>query len=165
MSRQPRRGARLAQLPLVSVNICWTPIPTKKRLVKNAKELRKTASEAVEAATKARDLFRKIRTELFKISARMDTVQKELTNSDASYGSSLEAIKKATRGLFRLTGSVNNFADWWINMETALQVIEVQAQPGAGEVRIRHLLRRWEEVYRDYKDYKTKICRTHDRFP
>lgn len=139
-------------------------------LKKHASEMRSTANKAVAAATDACKLFRAIRQELFKISRGIPDVNASIGRGVALPDpatirldpKTCDDLRKAIDGLFKLAKSVDLFANWWLNIETALKVIETQSLSGAGPIRVKGIRRRWEVVSKDYGDYKLGICRLRD---
>lgn len=161
-----------------AIDLCenlLNPRWNRQELVQYASEMRSTASKAVAAATEARDLFGGVRTGLYEIVKDIEEANAVPQASKASREPSLEVsrpnhidattINKAIDGLMKLAKNVDGFANWWVNMETTLQIIESQAKSGSNTFRVRNTKRRWEDVSREYMDYKIKISRVRDRFP
>jgi hypothetical protein len=66
------------------------------------------------------------------------------------------AIEELTLAVLNMTELVDNFADWWCKMDTALHHAENDAsylKPGKNKIRVKAMQKKWATIRDDYKQY------------
>jgi hypothetical protein len=79
-----------------------------------------------------------------------------------SYEQALQRLEPAEKDLERWMGEMDVLAQYWLEVDTALEDIYVRVtdlrEDNMLQMKIRGLNRDWKEVASDYKSYKTAVC-------
>jgi len=81
----------------------------------------------------------------------------------------VKQLQEAARDLSMLVYHIDMFANWWLEMDTMLEAIEINVgQIQADHIvklRVKGVKKQWGEVKMEYAGYKSKISKLQDYYP
>jgi len=100
------------------------------------------------------------------------TCMREIQQTDREVVKSVDAIEKlqiAGQSLQSLVNHVDDFARWWVDMETMLSNLKNTVNDLKAvkipKIRMNGIKKRWGEAKDDYAQYKTEIVKLQDYYP